>query len=82
MANDPSTQSDPNAPPTGTPQDPLSVSIAPPVAGGVVVPTDGMDETREGGAYRLPDGVDGNGKPQFRYVDAEGNPIKAPKGSA
>jgi len=57
--------------PASTPQQPIAVTIVggAPLPGAPVFPTPNMDKTVEGGAYIV------NGQ----WVNAEGQPIKAPK---
>jgi hypothetical protein len=76
MADDPQTPTPPS--PDGSPANPLSVTIANPAVlpGGSVLPTPGIDEAPEGGAYRHSRSLDGR-DPQ--WVNANGDPIKTPK---
>lgn len=78
MANDSQTPDPAAQAPSGTPENPISVVFTNPAAvpGGSALPTPGIDETVEGGAYRHSRSDDGR-DPQ--WVNADGQPIKAPK---
>lgn len=62
------TMADDQTPAPGTPAAPIAVTVAPP--GIPAAPTPGLDSTVEGGAYVV------NGQ----WVNANGEPIKPPKG--
>jgi hypothetical protein len=65
MADDQTTPTDQQAAPSA---EQVAAVITPPAV--PVAPAEGLDETVPGGAYRV----------RGDWVDAEGNPIKAPKG--
>lgn len=70
MADEPKTPPEP-----GTAQDP-AVAGTPAAPPAKAPPTPGLDVTIPGGAYVV--GTDDDGNP--RWVNSEGEPIKAPKG--